>query len=108
MAESKSDKFANDINAHSEKIAKFDPLSTNRLAPDSECAYDDERLIREPRQSSALAVLTILPLLAHSAAATCSSVKNCWRGGVGFLPPYFGKPPVLLAYRLVPTQVGSW
>jgi hypothetical protein len=37
MAESKSDKFANDINMHSEKIAKFDPLSTNRLAPDSEC-----------------------------------------------------------------------
>jgi hypothetical protein len=38
MAESKSDKFANVINMHSEKIAKFDPLSTNRLAPDSECA----------------------------------------------------------------------
>jgi hypothetical protein len=35
---SKSDKFANDINMHSEKIAKFDPLSTNRLGLDSECA----------------------------------------------------------------------
>jgi hypothetical protein len=50
MAESKSDKFANDINMHSEKIAKFEPLSTNRLAPDSECAYDDERPIGEPGQ----------------------------------------------------------
>jgi hypothetical protein len=37
MAESKSNHFANYINAHSEKIAKFDPLSTNRLAADSEC-----------------------------------------------------------------------
>jgi len=36
MAESKSDQFANDFNAHSEKIAKFDPLSVNRLAADSE------------------------------------------------------------------------
>jgi hypothetical protein len=37
MAESKSDQFANDFKAHSEKIAKFDPLSTNWLAADSEC-----------------------------------------------------------------------
>jgi hypothetical protein len=37
MAESKSDQFVNDFNAHSEKIAKFDPLPTNRLAADSEC-----------------------------------------------------------------------
>src|SRR5262245_38470323 len=36
MAESKSDQFPNKFNAHSEKIAKFDPLSTNRLAHDSE------------------------------------------------------------------------
>jgi hypothetical protein len=36
MAESKSDNFSLEINAHSEKIAKFDPLSTNRLAADSE------------------------------------------------------------------------
>jgi hypothetical protein len=36
MAESKSDQFARNINAHSEKIAKFDPLSVNRLAADSE------------------------------------------------------------------------
>jgi len=38
MAESKSDQFANNIKARSEKIAKFDPLSVNRLAGDSECA----------------------------------------------------------------------
>jgi hypothetical protein len=50
MAESKSDYFSFEINAYSEKIAKFDPLSTNRLAPDSECAYDDERPIGEPGQ----------------------------------------------------------
>jgi hypothetical protein len=37
MAESKSGYFPFEINAHSEKIAKFDPLSINRLAPDSEC-----------------------------------------------------------------------
>jgi hypothetical protein len=37
MAESKSDQFANDINVHSEKLSKFDPLSANRLALDSEC-----------------------------------------------------------------------
>jgi hypothetical protein len=32
MAESKSDYFSFVINAHSEKIGKFDPLSINRLA----------------------------------------------------------------------------
>jgi hypothetical protein len=37
MAESKSDYFSCKINAHSEKIAKFDPLYTNRLAAHSEC-----------------------------------------------------------------------
>jgi hypothetical protein len=37
MAESKSNQFAKYINAHSEKFAKFDLLSTNRLAADSEC-----------------------------------------------------------------------
>ena len=42
MAESKSDYFSFDINAHSEKIAKFDPLSTNRLALYSECRNADE------------------------------------------------------------------
>ena len=36
MAESKSEYFPFEINAHSEKIAKFDLLSTNRLAVDSE------------------------------------------------------------------------
>jgi hypothetical protein len=36
IAESKSDYFSFKINAHSEKIAKFDPLSTNRLPEDSE------------------------------------------------------------------------
>ena len=37
MAESKSDQFANDFNAHSEKISKFAPLRINRLANNSEC-----------------------------------------------------------------------
>jgi hypothetical protein len=37
MAVSKSDKFPSKFNVHSEKFAKFDPLSTNRLAADSEC-----------------------------------------------------------------------
>jgi hypothetical protein len=37
MAESKSDYFSFKFNTRSEKIAKFDPLSTNRLAPYSEC-----------------------------------------------------------------------
>ena len=37
MAESKSDQFANNINAHSEKISKFAPFRINRLAVDSEC-----------------------------------------------------------------------
>ena len=37
MAESKSAYFSFEINAHSEKIAKFDPLSANRLTPYSEC-----------------------------------------------------------------------
>jgi hypothetical protein len=36
MAESKSDHFSFKINAHSEKLAKFNPLSTNRLVVDSE------------------------------------------------------------------------
>jgi len=36
MVESKSDRFANNINAHSDNIAKFDPLQVNRLAADSE------------------------------------------------------------------------
>src|SRR5262249_19785825 len=39
MAESKSDHFSFEINTHSEKIAKFDPLSTNRLTVDSECGH---------------------------------------------------------------------
>jgi hypothetical protein len=37
MAESKSDQFANNINAHSKKISKFAPFRINRLAVDSEC-----------------------------------------------------------------------
>jgi hypothetical protein len=36
MAESKSEQFASQINAHSENFAKFDPLLTNSLAQDSE------------------------------------------------------------------------
>jgi hypothetical protein len=47
MAESKSDRFTNNINAHSEKIAKFDPLSTNRLATDSECDHADQGRFQE-------------------------------------------------------------
>jgi hypothetical protein len=46
MAESKSDHFSFEINAHSEKNAKFDPLSTNRLAVDSECGHTTN--IRHP------------------------------------------------------------
>jgi len=41
MAESKSDQFINNINTHSEKIAKSDPLSINRLLADSECDQCD-------------------------------------------------------------------
>ena len=37
MAEAKSDEFTNNINGHSEKFAKFDPLSINRLERNSEC-----------------------------------------------------------------------
>ena len=37
MAESKSDHFSFQFNAHSEEIEKFDPLSINRSAGDSEC-----------------------------------------------------------------------
>jgi len=36
MAESKSDYFSSEINAHSEKFAKFDPLSIKSLAADTE------------------------------------------------------------------------
>jgi len=36
MAESKSAKFFNVVNAYSEKVRKFDPLSINRLALNSE------------------------------------------------------------------------
>jgi hypothetical protein len=43
MTESKSDQFSFEINAHSEKIAKFDPLSTNRLAAHSECRRGRKR-----------------------------------------------------------------
>jgi hypothetical protein len=39
ITESKSDHFSFEINAHSEKNAKFDPLSTNRLQVDSECGH---------------------------------------------------------------------
>jgi len=41
MAESKSNQFINNINTHSEKIAKSDPLSINRLLADSECDQCD-------------------------------------------------------------------
>jgi hypothetical protein len=37
MAESKSDQFSCEINAHSEKHAKFQLLSINRLSDGSEC-----------------------------------------------------------------------
>jgi hypothetical protein len=43
MAESKSDYFSFKINAYSEKIAKFDPLSTKRLAAHSECRRSRKR-----------------------------------------------------------------
>ena len=46
---SKSDNFSLEINAHSEKIAKFDPLSTNRLAADSE--YRSTFALREVKTS---------------------------------------------------------
>jgi hypothetical protein len=36
MAESKSPNFACEINARSEKAAKFHPFQTKRLAPNSE------------------------------------------------------------------------
>jgi hypothetical protein len=43
MAESKSNYFSYEINAHSEKYAKFGPISINRLAFDTECRRAPEQ-----------------------------------------------------------------
>jgi len=50
MAESKSDKFFNFVNEHSESIMKFAPLTINGLARDSE--YAEAILMKKQRLTS--------------------------------------------------------
>jgi hypothetical protein len=54
MAESKSDQFSNKFNAHSEKIAKFDPLLVNRLAVDSEYRRTHSRCERSKQAGATI------------------------------------------------------
>jgi hypothetical protein len=72
MAESKSDHFSFEINAHSEKIAKFDPLSTNRLPVDSECGHTTN--IRHP--TDLLIIIALRELLPKRSPAYGSRFKN--------------------------------
>jgi hypothetical protein len=92
MAESKSDHFSFEINAHSEKNAKFDPLSTNRLAVDSECGrtmgLKSVRAPKDARTAYAAASAGSAALTVRRALFLSSDTTYLWTRGCGLASPF--------------------